>query len=61
VSCYSYTTCSPQQPTAFMIDALWTTRYLMFLSAALRTRSEWVVALRWGQCSINHYTITIKL
>lgn len=39
-------TCRPQQPTAFMTEALWTTRYSIPALTALSTRSLWVVALQ---------------
>lgn len=39
-------TCRPQQPTAFMMEALWMTLYGIPAFTALRTRSLWVVALQ---------------
>lgn len=39
-------TCRPQQPTAFMMEALWMTRYGMPAFTALSTRSLCVVALQ---------------
>lgn len=40
-------TCKPQQPIAFIIDALCTTLYEIPSSLALKTRSVWVVALKF--------------
>lgn len=42
-------TCKPQQPTAFIIEALCITLYCNPFSLALSTKSVWVVALK-----INH-------
>lgn len=39
-------TCRPQQPTAFMMEALWMTLYGIPEFTALSTRSLWVVALQ---------------
>lgn len=42
----SLITCRPQQPTAFMMEALWMTLYGIPAFTALSTRSLWVVALQ---------------
>ena len=42
----SQSTCNPQHPIAFMMEALCITRYAMPLSFALNTRSVCVVALK---------------
>lgn len=39
-------TCRPQQPTAFMTEALWMTLYGIPAFTARNTRSLWVVALQ---------------
>lgn len=46
-------TCSPQQPTAFRMEALWMTRYSIPAFTALRTRSLWVVALKCRKKNFN--------
>lgn len=46
-------TCNPQQPHAFIMEALCTTLYFIPFSLALSTRSVWVVALQRNTKSWN--------
>lgn len=48
-------TCSPQQPMAFIMEALWTTFVAMPFSFALNSRSAWVVALSQNNRSNTRY------
>lgn len=47
-------TCRPQQPTAFMMEALWMTLYGIPACTALRTRSLCVVALQEHSETFTH-------